>query len=95
MNKPRTYKYLSKGELEEANKRSIDAGCRAVKPEYLDRLPDNYKYPIVFTLPWERNGWIRCQVITGADSEPIFLDIPQIIYENLGTVEVPVDEEVQ
>lgn len=91
----RTYKYLSKGEFREANRQAIKADGRAVDPGYLDQLPDSFKYPIVFTLPWERHGWMRCQVLTGADNEPIILDVPLILYDNLGTVEVPVTEEVK
>jgi hypothetical protein len=89
-------RYLSKGELQESNRRAIKAGCRSLKPEYIDGLPEAYRYPIFFELPWERHGWVRCQVGTGVPSQdytPVFLDVPQIIYENLGVMDVSVDEE--
>jgi hypothetical protein len=89
----RSYRYLSKGELKEANRRAVKTGCRAVDPEYIEGLADNLRYPIFFELPWERHGWVRCQIGTGdpATEEyvPVFVDVPRIIYDNLGVVEVP------
>ena len=93
-----SYRYLSKGELQEANRRAIEAGCRAVEPEYIEELPDALRYPIFFEFPWERHGWVRCQVGTGVpgqDYTPLVIDVPQIIYESLDVVDVPVDAEVQ
>ena len=90
-------RYLTKGELKEANRRAIKAGGRAIEPEYVDGLPDDLRYPIFFELPWERHGWVRCQVgtgIPGKDYTPLFIDVPQKIYDNLGVVKVAVDEEV-
>ena len=96
----RSCRYLSKAELQEANRRAIEAGGRAVEPEYIEGLPDGLRYPIFFELRWERHGWVRCQVGTGTclnpdDYTPVFLDVPQGIYENLGVVDVPVDEGVK
>ncbi|MDY0170316.1 MAG: hypothetical protein RBS80_27475, partial [Thermoguttaceae bacterium] len=86
--------YLGKGELKEANRRSKESAGRWIDPEYVERLPDDLRYPIFFTLPWERHGWVRCQVGTatvanGEDYVPVWLDVPQSMYENLGEVEVP------
>jgi hypothetical protein len=95
----RTFKYLTKGELEEANRQAIKAGSRAIALEYIQGLPENFKYPIFFTLPWERHGWVRCQVGTGSclnaeDYTPVFIDVPRELYESLGVVEIPEDEAV-
>ena len=84
-------RYFMKGELQEANRQAIRSGCRAVEPEYIEGLPDNLRYPVFFVLPWERHGWVRCQVGTGrlgGEYTPLFLDVPQGIYENLDVVEV-------
>ena len=86
-------KYLSKSELLEANRRAIKAGCRAIDPIYAEQLNDGLRYPVFFTLPWERLGWVRCQIgtatsIPATDYTPVLLDVPQAIYENLGSVEV-------
>jgi hypothetical protein len=93
-------RYLTKGELQEANRQALNGGGRAVAPEYIQGLPDNFRYPVFFTIPWERHGWVRCQVGTGAspavdDYTPIVIDVPNAIYENLGVVEVSADEEVK
>ena len=99
MNK-RTVRYLSKGELKEANRRAIQSGGRAVEPEYIERLPDAFRYPVFFELPWERHGWVRCEIGTGTspsadDYTPVWVDVPALIYDHLGTVEVAVDEETK
>lgn len=57
-------KYLTKGELEEANRLAIKARCTAIETTYLEELPDACRYPVLFTLPWERHGWVRCQIGT-------------------------------
>lgn len=87
-----TLKYLTKGELQEANRLAIKCGGWAVEPEYIEGLADNLRYPIFFQLPWERHGWVRCQIGTGdpatGEYTPMFVDVPQVMYENLGVVEV-------
>jgi hypothetical protein len=92
-------KYFTKSQLMEANRQAIKAGCNAITPEFIASLPDGLKYPIFFRLPWERHGWVRCQVgaatsMPPRDFTPLWFDVPQGIYENLDTVDVPVDEEV-
>jgi hypothetical protein len=89
---------LYKGEMMASNRRAIKAGCRAIEPEYIEQLPDDLRHPIFFTLPWERHGWVRCQVGTAtsptADNYmPVWLDVPRDIYDHLSVIEVPVDEE--
>ena len=74
-------------------------GGRAIESEYIKKLPGNCKYPVVFTLPWERQGWVRCEIGTalsgsGEGYVPVWLDVPRDIYDNLGTFEVPVDKGV-
>ena len=91
-------KILYKGELKEANRQAIKAGCNAIDPEYLDRLP-NMRYPITFTLPWELHGWVRCQVLTATgpkaeDFGSVQLDVPEVIFSILSEIEFPVDKEV-
>jgi hypothetical protein len=96
--KTKECKYLCKAELREANRQAIKAGCNSIEPDYIEKLPDDCRFPVFFKLPWERHGWVRCQVGTASDAHatdymPLWLDVPAGIYENLGTVEVPVDEE--
>lgn len=90
---------LTKGELQEANRQAIKAGCRAIDPAYAERLPEGLRYPVFFTLPWERHGWVRCQIgtatsIPAQDYTPVIIDVPQAIYDDLTSVEVPDDVEV-
>jgi hypothetical protein len=90
-------RYFTKVELQEANRQAIEAGCRAVKPEYVDVLSADLKFPIFLEFPFERHGWVRCQIgtgIPGKEYTPLFIDVPQAIYDNLGVVDVPVNEEV-
>lgn len=97
---PRTqYKCLSKAELHEANRQAIKAGGRAIDPDYVGRLPEGLRFPVVFMLPWERRGWVRCQIgtatsIAAQDYMPVWLDVPQSIYDNLSSVEVQDNMEV-
>jgi len=84
-------KCLSKRELKEANRRAERSAGRWIDPEYVEQLPDDLRYPIFFTLPWERHGWVRCQVGTATtakaeDYVPVWLDVPQFMYDNLGEV---------
>lgn len=93
-------RYFTKGELEEANRRAIKAGFRAVEATYLKQLPDACRYPVVFTLPWERHGWVRCQIGTARNKSAeqytlIVLDVPHEIFENLASIEVPDNMEVR
>ena len=92
----RDVRYFTKVELKKANRQAIEAGGRAIEPEYVDGLSDTFRYPIFFAMPWERHGWVRCQVGTGVpghDYTPLFIDVPQEMYEKLGAIEMPVDEE--
>jgi hypothetical protein len=91
-------KYLSWGELDHANRRAIRAKCNSIDPEYVLALPKDYRYPIYFTLPYERQGWVRCHVGTGVSSTasdyvPCLLDVPQEMYDRLAIIVVE-DEEV-
>lgn len=86
-------KCFTKGELQEANRQAIKDGCRAIDPAYAERLPESHRYPVFFTLPWERHNWVRCQVGTATsiqadDYTPVIIDVPQAIYDNLISVEV-------
>lgn len=92
------FKYLSWGDLDHANRRAKRAKCNSIDPEYVLGLPKEFRYPIFFTLPYERQGWVRCQVGTGvsgaaSDYVPCLLDVPQDIFDHLGIVVVE-DEEV-
>lgn len=83
---------LTKGELQEANRQAIKAGCRAIDPAYAERLPERHRYPVFFSLPWERHDWVRCHVGTATsiqadDYTPVIIDVPQEIYDNLISVE--------
>jgi hypothetical protein len=91
------YKYLTKWQLEQANQQAIAACCNAIDPSYIERLPDGCKYPVFFRLPWERRGWVRCQIGTATclpaeDYTPVLLDVPQAMFDELPTVEVQVEE---
>lgn len=95
----RAIKYLTKSELLEANRRAIEAGYRAIDPIYAEQLIEGFRYPVFMTLPWERHGWVRCQIGTATsipahDYKPVFVDVPQSIFDNLSSVEVPEDIEV-
>lgn len=84
---------LTKSELKEANRQAIKAGCRAIDPAYAERLPDRHRYPVLFTIPWERHDWVRCHVGTATsiqadDYTPVLIDVPKAIYGNLISVEV-------
>jgi hypothetical protein len=84
---------LTKGELQEANRQAIKAGCRAIDPAYAERLPERYRYPVLFTIPWERHDWVRCHVGTATsiqadDHTPVLIDVPKAIYDKLISVEV-------
>ena len=97
--KTKHYKYMSKAELQEANRRAIKAGGRAIEPSYVERLPDAGRFPVLFTIPWERHGWVRCQIGTATDSmardyTPVMLDVPNVIFRNLSSIEVGEAEEV-
>ena len=81
-------KYLSKNELSKANRQAIKAGCRAIDPAYVERLPEGLHYPVFVTIPWERHGWVRCNVGTATDVAAtdftlVWLDVPQDIYDSL------------
>lgn len=39
----KTYKWLSKAELAESNRRAIKSRCNAIEPEYIERLPDDMR----------------------------------------------------
>ena len=89
---------LYKAELQEANRQALKAGGRAIEPDYVEKLPNDCRFPVFFKLPLER-GWVRCQIGTARDVHatdymPLWLDVPPQIYNNLTTIEVPVDEEV-
>ena len=87
-----------KGELQEANRQAIKAGGRAIEPDYIDGLAANLRFPIFFELPWERHGFVRCQIGTGVPGEeyiPLFIDVPLAIYDHLSVIHIPVEEEVQ
>jgi hypothetical protein len=92
----RSYKWLSKWELKEANRRAAKSAGRSIDPEYVEQLPDDLRYPIFFTLPWERHGWVRCEVGTGTtakaeDYMAVWLDVPQFLYDNLSEITVPAE----
>jgi hypothetical protein len=86
-------KYLTKRELHKANQQAITAGCRAIDQSYAERLPEGLRYPIFFEIPWERHGWVRCQIGTATsvpphDYMPMWLDVPQRMYNNLSSLEI-------
>ncbi len=92
------FKYLSWAELDYANRRAKRAKCNSIDPEYVLGLPKDFRYPIFFTLPYERHGWVRCHVGTGtsgtaSDYIPCLLDVPQVMYDHLGSIVVE-DEQV-
>jgi hypothetical protein len=92
-------KFLTKAELKRANKQAIKAGCNAIEPSYIEGLPDGLRCPVFFVMPWERHGWVRCQIGTasdkaGHDYTPLWIDVPNAIYDNLGCVKVEEGEEV-
>lgn len=94
-----TIKYLTKGELEVANRLALKAKCNAIDPAYVEQLPSDMRYPVFFAMPWERPGWVRCQIGTATaipadDYVPLLLDVPNSMYDKLGTVEVVVDDEL-
>ncbi len=94
------YKYFTKRELMEANQRAIEAGCNSITLEYVATLPDSWKYPVIFQMPRERHGWVRCQVGTASsmparDYLPVFLDVPQALYEALSIIEVQTEKEIE
>lgn len=87
-------RYLLKGELEEANRQALKGGGRAIEPSYVQKLPADCRYPILREIPWERHGWVRCEIGTasaanGEDYRAVWLDVPQRIHSNLSTMEVP------
>ncbi len=87
-------KIFNKTALVEANQRAIAAGLRAIEPSRLEQMPDDMRYPVVFTLPWERPGWVRCQIgtattPTGEDYQPVWLDVPTDLYEGMAVIDVP------
>lgn len=87
-------KYLSKCELEQANRRASKGDGRSIDPEYVEKLPENCRYPIFVALPWERQGWVRCQIGTSTtakaeDYVPVWLDVPQFLYDNLCEFTIP------
>ena len=92
-------KILYIGELKEANRRAIQAGRNAIEPDYLERLPNDMRYPVMFTLPWEeRPGWVRCLIGTAVslkaeDYVPLLLDVPRWMYDNLSEIDIPSNEE--
>jgi hypothetical protein len=97
--KTEQYKYLTKAELQEANRLAIKAGGRAIEPDYLERLPDAHRFPVFFALPWERHGWVRCQIGTATDTAahdymPVWLDVPNAFYDHLASITVKEAEEV-
>lgn len=81
-------KCFTKSELRLANNCAIKGKCNAIDPERIKQLPNDLLYPVVFALPWERHGWVRCQVgtatmRTGGDYEPVCLDVPTGVFEGL------------
>lgn len=90
-------KFLTLEEFQEANRRAIRAKCNSIDSEYVKTLPGHFRYPIFFTLPYERQGWVRCQVgtcVSGTESDyvPCLLDVPQDIFDGLGNLVVDDDE---
>ena len=91
-------KFLTWGELQEANRRAIRAKCSSIDPEYVLTLPREFHFPIFFALPHERHGWMRCRVCTGvssaeSDYTPCLLDVPQCMYDCLGLIVVMVEDD--
>ena len=90
-------KIFDKAVLVEANQQALAAGLRAIEPSRLEQMPDDMRFPVVFTLPWERHGWVRCQIgtattSTGEDYQQVWLDVPSGLYEGLTDIDVPVAE---
>ena len=84
-------KYLTKAKLIAANKRARKAGGNYIDPEFVELLPDRFRYPVCKALfvPMEK-GWIRCWVTLGVD-DPIvrenihhlLVDMPAEVFEKL------------
>lgn len=61
-------KYLTKTKLIAVNKKAKKAGGNHIDPEFVELLPDRFKYPVCVALPIPiRIGWVRCWVTLGAD----------------------------
>jgi hypothetical protein len=87
-------KYLTKARLIAVNKKAKKAGGNYIDPEFVELLPERFKFPVCLALPFPmKMGWIRCWVTTGAD-EPVvrenihtlLLDMPQEVFDHLPSV---------
>jgi hypothetical protein len=86
-------RYLTKKKLVEVSEKAFAHGCNALKTEFLDGLPERFKYPVVKTLPWERPGWVRCLIETATclpaeDLQCVSLDVPEDMFLDLPTMDV-------
>ncbi len=84
-------RYFTKEQIEEAYNRGQKAGLRTIARGHIERLPRDTCFPIDFTLPPPRDGWVRCVVCAGiyAPGERdtlICVDVPQQMHDNLPTV---------
>jgi len=86
-------KYLTKAKLIALNNRAKKSGCNHIDPDFVERLPDRFKFPVV-EMPFGREkGWIRCGVTVGAD-DPIvkenvhflMLDVRHEVFEKLPSI---------
>jgi hypothetical protein len=84
-------KYFTKSALIAANNAAKNAGCNYIDPEFLNDVPDQFKFPVcpALPIPMER-GWVRCVVTVGRnlsdDVHHLLLDMPGEEYEMLPTV---------
>lgn len=93
-------KYLTKELLDKVNKRAIANNYnRAVTQEFVDALPDDLKFPIVFQMIHEHAAGqpvaphMRCRIMTGkalfGPFEDVFIDVEMGMYEMLPEKEIP------
>lgn len=96
-------RYFTKAALIAANKAAMKGRGKHIDPEFLQSVPERFRFPVqALPVPQER-GWVRCWVTVGRnlsdDIHHLLLDMPGDVYEGLPTMKAercpgsPWDEE--
>ena len=80
-------KYLTKEQFQRLNDRAIRRKAnRTVKPEFIQRLSEGYKFPIIETL-LHNDVEMRCNIALSSEGKACWLDISLSDFDVLPTVD--------
>ena len=73
-------KYLTKARLIAINIKAKIAGGNHIDPEFVELLPERFKYPVCVALHMD-NSWVRCWVTLGTDDPVVSENIHQLLVD--------------